>query len=255
MKAHDRDQGVDRALGVATLELLVVRKKCTAARAELKRLQQSVQELQDSPVVCSMAALVEVNGELVSASIDAQTAADECRDKLADQSRAAARDVLTGLHNRESFLNRFAQSKAIAKRHGTRMALLFLDFNRFKQINDTLGHSGGDQALKHAAACLEACVREADTVCRHGGDEFVILLTDIAQADNAVVFAHKVIDALAVPFCVDDQSLSLKVSIGISQYPDDSEDVGTLIGHADTAMYCAKRDGVSPVVFKHHPAG
>ncbi|MEO8671978.1 MAG: diguanylate cyclase [Tahibacter sp.] len=217
-------------------------------------MQRAIQEGPISPAACSMETLAAVNGELVTASLDAQTAADECHDELAQISQSVGRDGLTGMHNRKSFRSRFVQAKVIAKRHGTRMALLFLDFNNFKQINDSFGHTCGDQALKHAADCLAACVRESDTVSRHGGDEFVILLTDISQADDAVVFAHKIVDALAAPFCIGEHSLSLMVSIGISQYPDDGNDLETLIAHADTAMYCAKREGVTHIVFEHHPA-
>ena len=151
-------------------------------------------------------------------------------------------------------LDRLAQAIAGAKRHGARSALLFLDLNNFKQINDTLGHAVGDQVLKLAASRLAASVRAADTVSRHGGDEFVILLAEVGVASDAVVIADKLSAALGAPSRVGDQVIRLTASIGISIYPDDGEDADTLIDRADAAMYRAKRQGLRTFVFQHADA-
>ena len=133
--------------------------------------------------------------------------------------------------------------------HGTRFALLFLDLDNFKEINDTLGHAVGDQALKRAADCLVSSIRGADSVSRHGGDEFLILLTEMSQASDVVRIAQKVMRALGTPVRVGDQVLRLTASIGISIYPEDGEDATTLIDLADAAMYRAKRKGPGGFAF------
>jgi diguanylate cyclase (GGDEF)-like protein len=149
-------------------------------------------------------------------------------------------------------LDRLAQAIAGAKRRGSRSALLFLDLNNFKQINDTLGHATGDLVLKLAAARLASSVRAADTVSRHGGDEFVILLAEVGAASDAVVIADKLSAALGAPSQVGDQVIRLTASIGISLYPDDGEDADSLI---DAAMYRAKRHGLRSFVFQHEDPG
>lgn len=187
--------------------------------------------------------LREANERLVIAALHAQTKAESATRALDEVSRAAELDTLTALPNRTLMLDRFAHAIASAKRHRTRLALLFLDLNGFKQINDALGHIVGDRVLKVAAEALTSSVREEDTVSRHGGDEFLILVTQVAEASDAVVVADKIIAALAAPAQVDDHVFHLTASIGISIYPDDGEDIEALIGLADAAMFRAKRSG------------
>jgi diguanylate cyclase (GGDEF)-like protein len=163
--------------------------------------------------------------------------------------RVGALDSLTGLPNRTLLLDRFANAIANAKRRGHRVALLFLDLNAFKQINDTLGHAAGDQALQWVADCLTSLVRETDTVSRHGGDEFLILLAEVAQPADAALVAEKVNAALAACNQIDNHEVSLAASIGISIYPDDGQDVKILIERADAAMYLAKKPGTGGFVF------
>jgi len=120
---------------------------------------------------------------------------------------------------------------------------MFLDLDHFKEINDSLGHSAGDQCLQAVASLLEGCVRQSDTVSRHGGDEFVVLLSEIEAAPDAVHAAEKVIAALAAPSHDGDKLCNVTVSIGISVYPDDGSDAESVLKNADTAMYHAKRAG------------
>jgi diguanylate cyclase (GGDEF)-like protein len=199
--------------------------------------------------------LVEANERLVIAALRAQTDAEAAARALKEAARLAERDALTELPNRVLLLDRFAHAIANAKRHGGRLAVLFLDIDNFKQINDSLGHTVGDQVLKLAAQCLVSSIRGADTVSRHGGDEFLILLTEVSQASDAVLVADKVFAALAAPSLVGDHVLRLAASIGISIYPDDGEDADTLIDRADAAMYRAKRQGLGRfVLYGEEPA-
>ncbi|MGE5470077.1 MAG: EAL domain-containing protein [Bacteroidota bacterium] len=155
----------------------------------------------------------------------------------------AQHDPLTGLPNRLALLMRLAQLLPEARRHQWTLAIMFLDLDRFKIINDTLGHSIGDEMLREVAARLSRSVRESDMVARIGGDEFVILLPDIASAAVAATVAGKVLTAFANPITVDGVELHTSPSIGISIFPDDGLDGDTILKNADTAMYCAKAAG------------
>jgi diguanylate cyclase (GGDEF)-like protein len=161
------------------------------------------------------------NERLVLQSIRAQVEAESAVQAFEEVSRRAEHDPLTQLPNRVLLLDRFEQAIVSAKRHGSRLALLFLDLNDFKQINDTHGHGMGDQVLKLAAKRLTASVRGADTVSRHGGDEFLILLSEISNASDAALIADKVLAALEAPAKVGENVFLLCASIGISIYPDD----------------------------------
>jgi diguanylate cyclase (GGDEF)-like protein/PAS domain S-box-containing protein len=155
----------------------------------------------------------------------------------------AEHDFLTDLPNRVLFLDRLHQALATARRQNTKVAVMFLDLDRFKAINDTHGHQAGDNVLKEVAARLTRCVRGVDTVSRQGGDEFVVILADIGGADQAAHVAGSVMHAVSQPMQVGGQEVALSVSIGISICPSDGEDVDTLLKHADVAMYHAKQNG------------
>ncbi len=166
------------------------------------------------------------------------------RKQVEEQTRhLAEHDFLTDLPNRVLFLDRLHQALATARRQHTRVAVMFLDLDRFKAINDSLGHQAGDVVLKEVAARLTRCVRGVDTVSRQGGDEFVVLLADIGGADQAAHVAGSVMQAVAQPMTVFAHEVSLSASIGISMYPSDGDDVDTLLHHADVAMYHAKQNG------------
>ena len=155
----------------------------------------------------------------------------------------AHHDPLTGLPNRTLLRDRFRQTRAHAKRQNSMAGMLYLDLDHFKNINDTLGHPAGDQLLLEAARRLHECVRDIDTVSRIGGDEFVVLLSDINSPDNMVEVAHKVLSALAKTFDIQQNSFNLSCSIGISIYPHDGDDFDSLLQKADTALYQAKHSG------------
>jgi diguanylate cyclase (GGDEF)-like protein/PAS domain S-box-containing protein len=155
----------------------------------------------------------------------------------------AHHDVLTGLPNRALFFEHVAQALELAKRNQTRLALLFIDLDQFKPINDTWGHAVGDLVLQEAAKRMTGRIRAADTVGRIGGDEFVVLLTAVQDETAAVTVAAGIGEALRQPFLVADRCLSISASIGIALYPDHGRDAIELARHADDAMYQAKQDG------------
>jgi len=156
----------------------------------------------------------------------------------------AHHDQLTDLPNRVLLSDRLFQCVAQARRDRGTLALLFLDLDQFKPVNDTLGHDIGDLLLKEVALRLQACVpRDSDTVSRLGGDEFVILLAQIDKATDAVLVAGKILAALERPFCIGPHVIDISASIGIAVYPQHGEDVSQLLKSADTAMYLAKKAG------------
>lgn len=155
----------------------------------------------------------------------------------------AHHDVLTGLPNRILLAERLEHALPHANRAGTNVAVMFLDLDRFKLVNDTLGHSVGDELLKAVAKRLVNCVREDDTVARLGGDEFVIVLEDVRHSQDVARVAEKIIDALSQPLALDRHEVVVTPSVGISVYPHDGVDVDALIKNADAAMYRAKERG------------
>ena len=155
----------------------------------------------------------------------------------------AYHDLLTGLPNRALFHDRLSNTISNAHRENDRLSVLFLDLDRFKVVNDTLGHSVGDELLKQVANRLRSCLREGDTVARLGGDEFIVLLPNINSDDIARLVAKKLEDAIKQPFFVDGNELFLTGSIGISMFPENGETADLLIKNADTAMYYTKEQG------------
>ena len=155
----------------------------------------------------------------------------------------ARTDHLTNIPNRFLLAERFARGLAQARREGSLLAMLMIDIDRFKNINDSLGHGMGDTLLKLVAARLKSCIRDCDTLARWGGDEFVLLLPGLQDADTAITVAQRCLDALKKPFVVEGQSLRVTASIGIGAAPDASAESETLLRNADTAMYRAKARG------------
>jgi diguanylate cyclase (GGDEF)-like protein len=154
----------------------------------------------------------------------------------------AHHDALTGLPNRVLFHERLAEAVARSRRREL-SAVLFLDLDRFKAVNDTLGHPAGDDLLKQVTERLLRQVRETDTVARLGGDEFAIVQTAIRSAEDATVFAGRVIEAVSAPYQLGDQQASIGTSIGIAVIPDDAEDADQILKNADNALYRAKEEG------------
>lgn len=161
----------------------------------------------------------------------------------------AFHDNLTGLPNRAYFTRLLTQGMQQSRRYGKRLALLFLDLDRFKAINDSLGHDAGDELLQEMGLRLNASVRESDIVARLGGDEFVVLLPEITDASQVTVVADKILAAVSLPFTLVAQEFRVTVSIGIALFPQDGEDEQTLMKHADVAMYHAKELGKNNAQF------
>ncbi len=163
---------------------------------------------------------------------------------MADQiTHSAEHDFLTGLPNRMLLNDRVNQAIALAPRHHKRVAVLFLDLDGFKHINDSLGHPTGDKLLQSIAKRLVECVRASDTVSRQGGDEFVVLLSEVERSEDTAITARRMLQAVAEAHSIDHHDLHVTTSIGVSVFPDDGLDAETLIKNADTAMYQAKENG------------
>jgi diguanylate cyclase len=228
-------------VAIADPELAQLEKQIEKARVLLTRLQTDLIEVGNN-LGGEARLLIDANQQLVLAALNAQTQAETT-------AYSAGLDALTSLPNRTVLLDRFEQAIVAAQRRGTCLALLFLDIDNFKHINDTLGHAVGDKALLCVANCLTAVVRKADTVSRHGGDEFLILLAEIAKMSDATIIADKIRAALGAPHQLDDRTLTFTASIGISIYPDHGANANLLIERADLAMYRAKRHGLGSCVY------
>jgi diguanylate cyclase (GGDEF)-like protein len=155
----------------------------------------------------------------------------------------AEHDSLTDLPNRLVLNEHISHSISLARRHRRNIAVLFVDLDGFKNINDSLGHAIGDRLLQSISKRLLSSVRASDTVSRRGGDEFVILLSEITHPIDAATSAQKILHSLQSPHSIEGNDLQVRCSIGISIYPQDGEDSETLVKSADAAMYCAKRKG------------
>ena len=161
----------------------------------------------------------------------------------AELGQMAHSDELTGLPNRALLYDRLEQVMTLARRKRSRFALLYADLDGFKAVNDSLGHQAGDELLQEAARRLVSCVRESDTVARMGGDEFIIILNDLNQREEAGLVARKLLDAVSAPYTLGEAVCRVGVSIGIGIYPDDAEDAQGLISRADAALYQVKQAG------------
>jgi diguanylate cyclase (GGDEF)-like protein/PAS domain S-box-containing protein len=187
--------------------------------------------------------LIHEQDGIVTGSVVAFHDVSAARAKSLEMSRLAQHDPLTGLPNRVLFNDRLTQAISLAVRQDKQLAVMFVDLDQFKKINDSLGHGVGDKLLQSVAERLVNSVRRTDTVSRHGGDEFVVLLSQIEHEEDAAVSARKILRALAVPHRVDNKNLDISVSIGVSTYPSDGPDAENLLSKADTAMYEAKKQG------------
>nr|WP_281348234.1 GGDEF domain-containing protein [Marinobacter changyiensis] len=155
----------------------------------------------------------------------------------------ASHDSLTELPNRSLFMDRLRLAVSQARRNGQKFAVLFIDLNDFKVVNDTYGHGIGDQLLQKVAAGLKHCLREGDTLARYGGDEFMALLPSLDEKKDAATVARKLLTSLETPFHFEgcDLRVSIGISIGIALYPEDGDGAETLVERADMAMYAVKR--------------
>ncbi|MGZ8136395.1 MAG: putative bifunctional diguanylate cyclase/phosphodiesterase [Methylococcaceae bacterium] len=203
------------------------------------RIAAVIQEASDE----HMHRLQQANANLVTAAIDAQKMAEQIQMAKDQLDHLAHFDVLTGLPNRILLQDRLGRAIELAHRQGKKLAMMFLDLDQFKYINDSLGHAVGDRLLQSVAQKMSSCVRQSDTLSRQGGDEFVLLLPTIEYAEEAALCAQKILVIFEQPHYIDGHDLHISVSIGISIYPDDGQDAEILTMNADTAMYYVKEHG------------
>jgi diguanylate cyclase (GGDEF)-like protein len=243
---------------------IVVHEKEVLSREEATDLREEVVDLQEEATyldekalhagsktekekttrkVTTEAMLREANEQLIVATVHAQTMTDAAEQATRQMTHLAEHDFLTGLPIRILLADRLAQAITLAQRHGKKVALIYLDLDHFKHINDSLGHEVGDRLLQSVAKRLQACVRHSDTVSRHGGDEFVVLLPAVDDVQGAVLIAEKLIETMAELHLIGSHQLHITLSIGISLYPDAGKDAEEVIRNADTAMYYAKKSG------------
>ncbi|MBT9457678.1 MAG: diguanylate cyclase [Burkholderiaceae bacterium] len=221
--------------------LALLQSQADGVRAQLSALRQDLAEVQLEFNGQRGVQLLEANEQLVLAALHAESIAETAISNLDDLARTSQRDPLTGLPNRALMRDRLDKALALARRRETRAAVLFVDIDHFKLINDTLGHAVGDELLQLVARRLESLVRDSDTVSRHGGDEFLVLLAEVGHASDAALIAVKMLRALTIPCHIEDQVFRVSASVGISIYPEDGTDAATLIRGADEAMYRAKK--------------
>jgi diguanylate cyclase (GGDEF)-like protein/PAS domain S-box-containing protein len=201
------------------------------------------------PVDISLSHMTTEEGMFVIGAIRDLTERKLADEQIKKLSHEAQHDFLTELPNRTLLTDRIAQAIAMAERHHKKLAVLFVDLDRFKPINDSLGHAIGDAVLQSIAKRLRESLRHADTVSRQGGDEFVVLLPEIENANDAALVAEKLFAVLAAPHLAGGRELYLSASIGISIYPDHGQDAEGLVHSADVAMYRAKQSGGGKYLF------
>jgi diguanylate cyclase (GGDEF)-like protein/PAS domain S-box-containing protein len=216
--------GLERLVRERTLEL-------TERSAELDRVNAELRALSDG---------LEEQVRTRTAELEASRA------RLVHQ---AQHDHLTGLPNRILLEERVERAVAAASRYGRCLAVLFLDLDGFKGVNDTFGHSAGDEVLRQVAGRFASSLRSSDTLARMGGDEFVALVSDLQQPSDALEVAHALLDTMTEPYGLRGRAITLTVSIGVSVFPDDALEAVVLQQHADTAMYRAKKAGKNRVAF------
>ncbi|HZW21015.1 GGDEF domain-containing protein [Noviherbaspirillum sp.] len=234
----------ERVIGKSVAEL----RPCRSLRKMLMRLLhdggEATQEYKDGgrsfEAHCVAEPGADGTGSSVLCIVRDVTARRRAQEELKHQ---ATHDPLTGLPNRALLTDRLMQAISYAQRYHRAIAVAFLDLDRFKHINDTLGHDAGDQLLKTVAARLSACVRDSDTVARLGGDEFVLVLYDQANEEITCQALRRVLGSISQPMEICGRELTISCSIGFAVYPQDGRDADTLIKNADTAMYRAKERG------------
>jgi len=246
------DRTGDQKAAEARHTLHVLATEANRVRAELARLRRDLVEAQSDFGDTKAAQLLEANERLVMSALHARMLADTAREDLQILTRASQFDELTDTPNRSVMHDRIENAISQARRHGRFVAILFLDLDGFKLINDSLGHAVGDDVLQRVASRLTHSVRDSDTVSRFGGDEFLVLLAEVTGPSDVALVATKIL--LALPGAGEAVMPELSASIGIALYPDDGMDPTTLIKCADAAMYRAKRRGGGTFQFHSDPS-
>lgn len=233
--------GPDGAAG----RLVALERQIAAAEATLLELHAAILEARSER---GLAAAADARLENERLQMQNQLATQEvvtAHAALEVAVKASQTDSLTGLRNREVLWDRLSHDIALARRNGQRLIIFFLDVDGFKQVNDEYGHAVGDLLLQRAARVLQATVRDSDTVCRMGGDEFVVLVS-AARREDATQVANKIARALGEPCLLAGHRMCISASIGFSVFPDDGESPGVLMRKADEAMYRIKRATLRP---------
>jgi diguanylate cyclase (GGDEF)-like protein len=212
-----------------------VSQRLEQALAQVEQLERALAASQLEAIAAQqqVAVLTETNGRFSELAVRREH-------EVANVRHFAYHDELTGLPNRALLLDRLHQAIVRAKRQRKQLALLLLDLDGFKGVNDSLGHVAGDKLLQRVAERLVSCIRGSDTACRYGGDEFVVLLPEVDDEKRALVVAGEIRARLAKPYMVDDYSIAVTASIGVAVYPLDGVSQDDLIKQADIAMYLAK---------------
>ncbi len=231
--------GITRERIVPQMELAIQKGRTIILPSNCVLVRRDGQELH---IEDSAAPIHDLSGEFAGMVVVFHDVS-ESRAITQKMSHLAEHDELTSLPNRALLNDRLEHGITLARRHGRQMAVLFIDLDHFKHINDSLGHLIGDQILKAVAGRIAPCIRDSDTVSRQGGDEFIVLLSEVNRAEDAELIAEKIRLAVMAPYTIDSHYLHLTASIGVSVYPNDGEDATALIQYADTAMYHAKEKG------------
>ena len=235
-------------LGTALLALFVFQR---TALVPLATLTNHLRRVQNDKSQLGNKVTVQGSSEIVTLATDFNNMSSELNTLYRTLESMAFTDSLTGMANRALFYDRLEQATLIASRSGTQYALMMMDLDRFKNINDTLGHHIGDQILKVVGERLQSVLRKADTAARLGGDEFAVLLPAIDQDESTTIVAEKIIDCLKQPIIIDNHSLSIGISIGMTLCPHDGENATVLMRRADMAMYHAKREGIGHIFYQN----
>jgi len=237
---------MERQITDAADALKAIMAEVETARAQLRHVNGELAEARALINGTQSTRLREANEQLVHSALRARDAADTARGDLDDLAELSGRDALTGLPTRARFLDRLEAAGATARRNSQSLSVLFIDLDDFKNINDTRGHAAGDSVLQWVGAKLAESVRESDAASRFGGDEFVLLLTNVSNRAAVALVAAKIRSSLTMPGSVDPvgrvvEPRTIAASIGIAMFPEDATDPAQLIVAADTAMYDAKR--------------
>lgn len=234
MQAQQYDDSADE------LRLQALQQAIATAEATLRSLRAEIQDARGDSGRLNVQQVRVENERLTVENRLAALDAVSAHAALEVAIKASRTDALTGLHNREVLWDRLAHHVALARRNGSGLAVYFLDIDGFKRVNDRFGHAAGDLLLQHVASVLLATVRASDTVCRIGGDEFVVLVATNRREDAEQV-AAKIGQSLAAPCVLAGHPMSVSASIGLSLFPEDGESPGVLVHKADEAMYRLKR--------------
>ena len=240
----------NKTQAIATARLLrMLRLENARLRVELAEHKKALSDFLQNADSANSGLMLAANERLLIAALDADTISDDQATPIESLTLISQRDALTKTPTRAVLADRLDKVIGFARRHSRRTALLFVDLDDFKAINDELGHLAGDTVLQLVARRLESSVRDSDTVSRHGGDEFLVLLAELSNVTDAALIATNMIAALAEPVFVAGRMLTISASVGIAVYPEDGEFASTLIAKADEAMYRAKRSRHGSFVF------